>query len=91
MEYEIVCEHPKLASWTDSLTGEPCHQCMGCGEQIIVPIGTSTQDEIGMVGLLFGNRWKGKVLALAMERAGALRKTADIEPGKPRTFEYPFD
>lgn len=90
MEYEIVCDHPKLASWTDSLTGEHCHQCMGCGEQIIVPAGTSTQDEMGMVGLLFGNRWKGKVLALAMERAGALRSLSHENGNGPRVFEYPI-
>lgn len=76
LQVEATCEHPKLASWTDSMTAERCHQCMSCGEQIIVPLGTSFANEDGMICLAFGERWRGR----------AYQGTRIVSP---RVFRYP--
>lgn len=68
MELEQRCEHPKLASWTDSLSGDHCHQCMSCGDKIIIPAGTSTENEDGMICFAFGLKWSGRAAQVLAQR-----------------------
>lgn len=60
------CPHLKLASWRDVLTRDHCYQCMGCGNEITIPLATLTNggraSEAGIVGLAFGEQWREKIM-----------------------------
>ncbi len=72
---EEACNHPKLASWSDSLSGDHCYQCMGCGKQITIPVLTLVKgmaaDEAGIVGIAFGKKWREKMSGGDYERRWA--------------------